>query len=164
MYILFLLCLIGISLLSPLFCNPCEDRSRVLLLLSSQCLAAAYPAGVGRLSRKILLLGYTVVGSVLGCRGTGDWDSPVTLELSGWGRQTYELEDQEMGKNRRRSSVVRWASCPQVGLPAGPNEFGDSSVCCQHTQPSWAGECMLRSADFLLPSKLSPLWLGQLRN
>ena len=60
------------NLLSPLGYNPYEDRSRVLLLLSSQCLAAAYPAGVGRLSRKTLLLGYTAVGSVLGSRWTGD--------------------------------------------------------------------------------------------
>lgn len=60
------------NLLSPLCRNPYEDRSRVLLLLSSQCLAAAHPAGVGKLSRKTLLLGYTVVGSVLGSRGTGD--------------------------------------------------------------------------------------------
>lgn len=42
--------------------------------------------------------------------------------VSGEGK-SYELEDQEMGKNRRGSSVVRWASCSQVGLPAGPNEF-----------------------------------------
>lgn len=93
------------------------------------------------------------------------------MGLSEWGRQTSEQAvERETGKGTRISSVVKWGRGPQrcVALSRHLVASAMMAACCNSTSEAAAsaglGKGSMLRACFLLPSKLSSVWLVQLWN